>query len=333
MVVPDVPFGALATVTVFDDPRCRGRWRQRDGRARWIPGDRHRTPALIPRSSGEPAGERSVTSPDGALVTDPRAAGDLTRRALLGTAAAAGAASLVLPGEGLASALTGPTGISSRWVGSVDRRAVTITAPVRFALVGRRVGRSAHGQNRAAHANARRRVGPLGARLDPRSRPRPRTRRRRPPRRRARRLAVRRGDLDRNRRQRAGARRPTDPRRPPALRQRARAVERIGGRRAPASAPRTRRRAGAAADHRALGVGSGPGAAALPGRLRLRPAGVRPPHRHSQRLLPRRRPGDADVDLPLPPLRARLERHRLQLRDRPLRADLGGSRRRASTRP
>ena len=69
-------------------------------------------------------------------MTDPRAAGDLTRRALLGTAAAAGAASLVLPGEGLASALTRPTGISSRWVGSVDRRAVTITAPVRFALAG-----------------------------------------------------------------------------------------------------------------------------------------------------------------------------------------------------
>lgn len=69
-------------------------------------------------------------------MTDPRAAGDLTRRALLGTAAAAGAASLAFPADGLASALTVPTGISSRWVGSIDRRAATIAAPGRFALVG-----------------------------------------------------------------------------------------------------------------------------------------------------------------------------------------------------
>jgi N-acetylmuramoyl-L-alanine amidase len=55
---------------------------------------------------------------------------------LLGTAAAAGAASLAFPADGLASALTGPTGISSRWVGSIDGRAETIAAPGRFALVG-----------------------------------------------------------------------------------------------------------------------------------------------------------------------------------------------------
>jgi N-acetylmuramoyl-L-alanine amidase len=69
-------------------------------------------------------------------VSDPRAAGDLTRRALLGTAAAAGVASLAVPAGGLASALAGPDGIASRWVGSIDGAATTIAAPGRFALVG-----------------------------------------------------------------------------------------------------------------------------------------------------------------------------------------------------
>ena len=215
-------------------------------------------------------------------MTDPRAAGDLTRRALLGTAAAAGAASLVLPAEGLASALTGPTGISSRWVGSVDRRAVTITAPVRFALVGvgwggprtarielrtrtpdgewgrwalaSILGHGPDGGPPIAHPGAARGVSLFGE-------------------------AIWTGTTNS-----VSARRPTDPRRQPALRQRARDVERIGGQRTPASPPRTRRRAGAAADHRALGV-AGRGAAALPGRLRLRPAGVRPPHRHSRTVI------------------------------------------------
>jgi hypothetical protein len=90
----------------------------------------------------------------------------------------------------------------------------------------------------------------------------------------------------------------------------------------------TARRAGPAADHLPLGVGGGPGAAASRPRLRGRAAGVRAPHRQPQRLRPRRRAGDAAGDVRLPPLRARLLRHRLQLHHRRLRADLGGAGRR-----
>jgi hypothetical protein len=92
-----------------------------------VPGERRaRQAASRPESLGNIA----------AVVKDPRAAGDLTRRALLGGAAAAGAASLAFPSEGVASALAGAQGISSRWVGSIDGRRVTIAPVGRFALVG-----------------------------------------------------------------------------------------------------------------------------------------------------------------------------------------------------
>jgi N-acetylmuramoyl-L-alanine amidase len=68
-------------------------------------------------------------------MTDRRTAGELTRRALLGSAAAAGAASL-FPADGLASALAAPpSGIASRWVGSIGGRPAVIAAPHRFVLV------------------------------------------------------------------------------------------------------------------------------------------------------------------------------------------------------
>ena len=54
--------------------------------------------------------------------------------------------------------------------------------------------------------------------------------------------------------------------------------------------------------------------------------GVRASHREPQRLPAGRGAGDAAGDLRLPPRRPRLERHRLQLRDRRLRADLRGAR-------
>ena len=54
--------------------------------------------------------------------------------------------------------------------------------------------------------------------------------------------------------------------------------------------------------------------------------GLRPSHREPQRLHLRRGAGDAARDLRLPPLRQRLERHRLQLRARPVRAHLRGPR-------
>ncbi len=76
----------------------------------------------------------------------------------------------------------------------------------------------------------------------------------------------------------------------------------------PAGRPRS------AADHRARARGRGDGAAACGARIRSGAAGVRPPHREPERLLAARGAGDAARDLRLPPLRARLERHRLQLR-------------------
>ena len=82
-------------------------------------------------------------------------------------------------------------------------------------------------------------------------------------------------------------------------------------------------------------MGTGRRAAAILAGVRLGEAGLRPPQRGTQRLSRRRRPGDPEVDLPVSPVRARLQRHRLQLRDRRLRSDLGGTggwRRRAGDR-
>ncbi len=60
----------------------------------------------------------------------------LTRRAVLRGAAAAGAASLVAPGAGIAALTSGTPGVFSRWVGTVARESAPIAAPRRFALVG-----------------------------------------------------------------------------------------------------------------------------------------------------------------------------------------------------
>ena len=60
--------------------------------------------------------------------------------------------------------------------------------------------------------------------------------------------------------------------------------------------------------------------------LRRGQGGDRPPHRDRERLLGRGGAGHRARDLPLPPQRKRLERHRLQLPRRPLRHDLRGPR-------
>jgi N-acetylmuramoyl-L-alanine amidase len=69
-------------------------------------------------------------------MTSPRAARDLTRRALLGGAAAVGAVSLTRPVESMARALGAPGEVFSRWVGSVHGESGVLTAPGRFALAG-----------------------------------------------------------------------------------------------------------------------------------------------------------------------------------------------------
>jgi N-acetylmuramoyl-L-alanine amidase len=69
-------------------------------------------------------------------MTSPRAHGELTRRALLGGAAAVGAVSLTAPADALATALTGHSGLSQRWVGSLRGESDQLAAPGRFALVG-----------------------------------------------------------------------------------------------------------------------------------------------------------------------------------------------------
>ena len=67
--------------------------------------------------------------------------------------------------------------------------------------------------------------------------------------------------------------------------------------------------------------------------LRTREGRGRPPHGHGERVHAGPGAGRDPRRLPLPPEHERLERHRLQLPRRPLRADLGGTRRAASTRP
>ena len=67
---------------------------------------------------------------------------------------------------------------------------------------------------------------------------------------------------------------------------------------------------------------------AAPRYARRHAHGVRPPHRHAERLRARGRAGDHPLDLHLPRALERLERHRLQLPRRRLRAGLRGARRR-----
>jgi hypothetical protein len=61
---------------------------------------------------------------------------NVTRRALLGGVAAAGAASLVRPAAGLAGAFGARSSVFARWVGSLSGESAPILAPSRFALVG-----------------------------------------------------------------------------------------------------------------------------------------------------------------------------------------------------
>jgi hypothetical protein len=61
---------------------------------------------------------------------------NVTRRALLGGVAAAGAASLVRPAAGLAGAFDQRRSVSARWVGSLAGESAPMLAPARFALVG-----------------------------------------------------------------------------------------------------------------------------------------------------------------------------------------------------
>jgi hypothetical protein len=71
------------------------------------------------------------------VIVSPPANGQLTRRALLGSAAAAaGAVSLGRPAGGLASALDLRPGVFSRWVGSLRGNSAVLAAPRRFAMVG-----------------------------------------------------------------------------------------------------------------------------------------------------------------------------------------------------
>lgn len=61
---------------------------------------------------------------------------NVTRRALLGGIAAAGAASLVAPAAGLADALDRSPAVSSCWIGSLRGESAPIQAPRRFVLAG-----------------------------------------------------------------------------------------------------------------------------------------------------------------------------------------------------
>ena len=124
-----------------------------------------------------------MTREDGASAeAPPSGAADhsmLTRRAVLRGAAAAGAASLVRPGAGIAAlASRGPGGVFSRWVGTVAGES-QIAAPGRFALVGVEWAEPAHVTIELRTRAARRCLGSVGGRLSPRAWPRPRSRPRR----------------------------------------------------------------------------------------------------------------------------------------------------------
>ena len=240
----------------------------------------------------------------------------LTRRTVLAGAAAAGAATLVSPASRLASALERRSSIFSRWVGSLEgesRRARGATA----LRDGRRpVGRAGRRPDRGANARPAPAAG-AGGRSPPSSGTAPTARcRRRPlvgdP------IWTGSADFVQLRGLEAGRRRAT------AVRER-REVRRIRSRRR-RSRWRSRCSTPARASRRSSPARRGPARRAARGAARVRrgEAGVRPPHGQPQRLQRRRGPRDAVCDVPVPPLRPRLERHWLQLRDRPLRPDLGG---------
>jgi hypothetical protein len=69
-------------------------------------------------------------------MTGGQPAGGLTRRAVLEGVAAAGAASLIGPAEGLAAPFAHAPAVSSRWLGPLDGVSAELAAPRRFALVG-----------------------------------------------------------------------------------------------------------------------------------------------------------------------------------------------------
>ena len=88
-----------------------------------------------------------------------------------------------------------------------------------------------------------------------------------------------------------------------------------------------------AARRQPRGLGGRPAERRLPAaraaRVRHRAGGCHPPHGERQRLHARRGPLDRSRHLPVPRLRQRLERHRLQRARRPLRDALRGPRRRS----
>ncbi len=265
-----------------------------------------------------------MTREDGASAeAPPSGAADhsmLTRRAVLRGAAAAGAASLARPGAGIAAlASRGPGGVFSRWVGTVAGES-QIAAPGRFALVGVEWAEPAH-----VTIELRTRVrdgawGPWAVASvlghGPDRAPRPRR-------------SLRRTDLERTGRLRPAAQLSNGVGRAPAFRGRA-SLPAAGtcGAGVPTGPAGARRGPWPAADHRSFGVGRGTCAAQPRPAVRHGQARVRPSQRDAERLRPRRRSLDPPVDLRLPPLRPGLFRHRLQLRGRRVRPDLGGASRR-----
>ena len=219
----------------------------------------------------------------------------LTRRAVLRGAAAAGAASLVAPGAGIAALTSATPGVFSRWVGTVAGESAPIAAPRRFALVGVEWAAPADATIELRTRDGRRRLVPVDDRVGARSRPGsagdrgPHGR------------AVRRADLDRPRRLRAAPQLPRGARgvrlhfvAPRPVRGDPGNARGICNRRAgvPAGPAGARRRPRPAADHRPLGLGAGTRAAQPRPSVRDRQARVRPPQRDAQRLRPRRGPVD-----------------------------------------
>ena len=248
----------------------------------------------------------------------------LTRRAMLRGVAVAGAASLVRPAAGIGLAGKAAPGVFSRSVGSLAGESGAIAAPQAFALVGVEWRAPQHAtlelrtRRRAAGPGAGGRRPRFSATAPTGPAPKP-----------ARRSSGRRSGPVRPTTSSSAARVRVQGVRlhfVAALRGAARA-RRDGPRRAGAAArpAGARRRPGTAADHRARGLGAGTRAPQPRPAVRDGQARVRPSQRDAQRLQRRRRPVDPAVDLRLSPLRPRLLRHRLQLRDRRVRPDLGGA--------
>jgi hypothetical protein len=81
-------------------------------------------------------GERKLGTGEGGSGAGSGRAGALTRRVLLGGAAAAGAASLVRPAGGLAEAILRRQSVAARSIGTLTGESPPILAPFRFALAG-----------------------------------------------------------------------------------------------------------------------------------------------------------------------------------------------------